>query len=151
MMQVLYGPAPARRSGRAARGARWPARDRARRAQEWRTAPFFADRDVEASPRKGAEAAAAVLPSAVPRGDPGFRFYQRQRRLNWPGCAVVGLYCLALVFYVYVRVTRTLGLGRFTGYGVFVLLVRARRPAPAAGGAAHPPGGAAAGWQRQAW
>jgi len=34
---------------------------------------------------------------------------------------------------------------------VFVLLVRARWPAPAAGGAAHPPGSAAAGWQRQAW
>ncbi len=153
--QELCGRAFARRGGRAARGARRPPHDRAGRAQEWRTAPFFADRDVEASPRKGAEAAAAVLPSAVPRGDPGFRFYQRQRRLNWPGCAVVALYCLALVFYVYVRVTRTLSLGRFTGYGVFVLLVRARGPAPGARGAGLGPGtrhsGAAAGWQRQAW
>ena len=68
-----------------------------------------------------------MLPSAVAPGDPNFRFYQRQRRVNWAGCGVVALFCLALVFYVYVRVTRTLGLGRFTGYGVFVLLVRARR------------------------
>lgn len=68
-----------------------------------------------------------MRPSAVAPGDPNFRFYQRQRRVNWAGCGVVALFCLALVFYVYVRVTRTLGLGRFTGYGVFVLLVRARR------------------------
>ena len=95
------------------------------RAQEWRAPPFFADRDVEASPRKGA--GPAVLPSAVAPGDAGFRFYRRQRCPNWPGCGVVALFCLALVFYVYVRVTRTLfGLGRFTGYGIFVLLVRAR-------------------------
>ena len=94
--------------------------------QEWRAPPFFTDRDVEGSPRKGG--GAAVLPSTVARGDAGFRFYQRQRRINWAGSAVVALFCLALVFYVYVRVTRTLfGLGRFTGYGIFVLLVRARR------------------------
>ena len=96
------------------------------RTQEWRAPPFYTDRDVEGSPRKGG--GAAVLPSTVARGDASFRFYRRQRRINWAGSAVVALFCLALVFYVYVRVTRTLfGLGRFTGYGIFVLLVRARR------------------------
>ena len=96
------------------------------RAQEWRAPPFYTDRDVEGSPRKGG--GAAVLPSTVARGDASFRFYRHQRRVNWAGSAVVALFCLALVFYVYVRVTRTLfGLGRFTGYGIFVLLVRARR------------------------
>lgn len=33
------------------------------------------------------------------------------------------IYCLAFCFYLYVRVTHTLDLGRFLPYGIFVLIV----------------------------
>jgi len=33
------------------------------------------------------------------------------------------IYCVALVFYLWVRITKTLDLGRYLPYGIFVLIV----------------------------
>ena len=33
------------------------------------------------------------------------------------------VYCIALVFYLWVRITKTLDLGRYLPYGIFVLIV----------------------------
>ena len=47
-----------------------------------------------------------VLPSQIPEGY-NFRKYQRQTKKNWGGIAAVAFYCLALVLYFFVRVTKT--------------------------------------------
>jgi hypothetical protein len=39
------------------------------------------------------------------------------------GSAVMLIYCIALVFYLWVRITKTLDLGRYLPYGIFVLIV----------------------------
>jgi endoglucanase len=36
---------------------------------------------------------------------------------------VMVIYCFSLIFYLYVRVAKTLDLGRFLAYGIFVLVV----------------------------
>ncbi len=43
--------------------------------------------------------------------------------MNWVGSAVMLVYCIALVFYLWVRITKTLDLGRYLPYGIFVLIV----------------------------
>ena len=86
-------------------------------AQVFMAEPFNAEVDrLEATGRKGAsamQAPAAVLPSSVPKeGQPGFRRYVQLRRINWTGSTIMAIYLLALCFYMYVRVTKTLDLGK---------------------------------------
>ncbi len=51
------------------------------------------------------------------------RRYRQQTRINWVGSGVMLIYCIALVFYLWVRITKTLDLGRYLPYGIFVLIV----------------------------
>ena len=63
-----------------------------------------------------------ACPTRIPRGHT-FKFYTRLTRPNWYGIAAVAVYCVALLFYLYVRMAHTLDLGRYLPYGVFVFLV----------------------------
>ena len=65
-----------------------------------------------------------VLPSSLPKeGDPRFRHYVRQSRWSWSGLAIMVVYALAFLFYMWVRVTKTLDLGRYLPYGILVLII----------------------------
>jgi hypothetical protein len=89
-------------------------------AQVFMAEPFNAEVDrLEATGRggkggaSGMQAPGAVLPSSVPReGAPGFRRYTQLRRINWGGSIIMAIYFAALCFYMYVRVAKTLDLGR---------------------------------------
>jgi len=63
-----------------------------------------------------------VLPSQIPEGY-NFRKYDRKTKKNWGGIAAVTFYCLSLVLYFFVRVTKTMDLGRYMFYGVVVFLI----------------------------
>ena len=47
--------------------------------------------------------------------DPNFKFYDKKWKVNWYGSGIVMLYCIALVFYLYIRITKTMGLGGYIG------------------------------------
>ena len=65
-----------------------------------------------------------MLPSSLPKeGSPGFVPYKQQCARTWPGSVVMAIYVVCFLFYMWVRVTKTLDLGRYLGYGVFVLIV----------------------------
>ncbi|DBB00628.1 TPA: hypothetical protein ACH3X3_002312 [Trebouxia sp. C0006] len=49
--------------------------------------------------------------------------YKRQRTVNWMGMAVFCFYICALGFYLWIRIAKTLDLGQYLGYGIFVLCV----------------------------
>lgn len=73
-------------------------------------------------------ATAAPAPAANPPPPPPaalgpapFKAYKRAVRLSPAGCAVYAAYLAALAFYLWVRITKTLGLGRYTAYGAVVL------------------------------
>ena len=66
-----------------------------------------------------------VLPSEIPEGY-SFRKYDRKTKKNWGGIAAVTFYCLSLVLYFFVRVTKTMDLGRYMFYGVVVFLIEVR-------------------------
>ena len=40
--------------------------------------------------------------------------YRKRIKVNWLGCIVMFIYLVALIFYIWVRVTKTLGLGKYT-------------------------------------
>ena len=63
-----------------------------------------------------------VLPSEIPEGY-NFRKYDRKTKKNWGGIAAVTFYCLSLVLYFFVRVTKTMDLGRYMAYGVIVFFI----------------------------
>ena len=63
-----------------------------------------------------------VLPSAIPEGYT-FHKYDRKTKKNWGGIAVVSFYSLALIVYFFVRVTKTMDLGRYLPYGVIVFII----------------------------
>ena len=44
-------------------------------------------------------------------------------QVNWMGMSVFIFYVCALVFYLWIRITKTLDLGEYLGYGIFVLCV----------------------------
>ena len=46
--------------------------------------------------------------SAIP-----FKHYRKKRKINWQGSAVVFLYCVALCFYLFIRITKTMSLGGY--------------------------------------
>jgi endoglucanase len=54
---------------------------------------------------------------------PEFQPYQRLTKANIMGCAVFFMYILALGFYLWVRITKTLDLGPYLSYGIIVLIV----------------------------
>lgn len=66
-----------------------------------------------------------VLPSQIPEGY-SFRKYERRTKKNWGGIAAVAFYCLSLVLYFFVRVTKTMDLGRYMFYGVVVFFIEVR-------------------------
>jgi hypothetical protein len=71
-----------------------------------------------------ASSAAAAAPASLPPaalGPPPFKPYKRAVRPSVAGCAVYILYLAAFAFYLWVRITKTLGLGRYTAYGAVVL------------------------------
>ena len=51
------------------------------------------------------------------------RRYKQQTRINIWGSMLVVFYTLAFAFYMWVRITKTLDLGQYLGYGIFVLIV----------------------------
>jgi len=51
------------------------------------------------------------------------RWYKQQTRWNIWGSLVVLFYTLAFIFYMWVRIMKTLDLGQYLGYGIFVLVV----------------------------
>lgn len=66
-----------------------------------------------------------VLPSQIPEGY-NFRKYDRKTKKNWGGIAAVAFYCLSLILYFFVRVTKTMDLGRYMFYGVVVFFIEVR-------------------------
>lgn len=69
------------------------------------------------------EQAGTAEPDAPPGPWPQQPF-RRGWRFNWPGVGIMVLYCLAFVFYLYIRIRYTLDLGAYVW--------RAPRPAPRA-------------------
>ena len=45
------------------------------------------------------------------------------RQINWVGCAIFAFFVIALGFYLWVRITKTLDLGAYLAYGIYVLVV----------------------------
>lgn len=54
---------------------------------------------------------------------PEFQPYRRITKVNFLGCLVFFTYLLALGFYMWVRITKTLDLGPYLSYGIIVLIV----------------------------
>lgn len=48
-------------------------------------------------------------------------------QVNKRGCITMGIWVVCLIFYFYVRITKTMDLGRYLAYGIFVLIVEVRR------------------------
>jgi endoglucanase len=44
-------------------------------------------------------------------------------QVNWMGMSVFTFYICALGFYLWIRIAKTLDLGQYLGYGIFVLCV----------------------------
>ena len=52
--------------------------------------------------------------SAVPAEQQAAKKYHKRIKVNWWGCTCVLIYIAALIFYIWVRTTKTLGLGKYT-------------------------------------
>ena len=50
----------------------------------------------------------AAMASGLP-----YKAYRRQTKVNWYGSSVFFLYVVALFFYLFIRITKTLGLGQY--------------------------------------
>ena len=50
----------------------------------------------------------AAMASGLP-----YKYFKRQTRVNWYGSSVFFLYIVALCFYMFIRVTKTMGLGQY--------------------------------------
>jgi hypothetical protein len=44
-------------------------------------------------------------------------------QINWRGCFTMAFWVISLVFYFYVRIAKTMDLGKYLAYGIFVLVV----------------------------
>lgn len=95
--------------------------------QEYVAHPYNADVELGEEVRAmfAPVPADTVLPSQIPEGY-NFRKYDRKTKKNWGGIAAVSFYCLALVLYFFVRVTKTMDLGRYMFYGVVVFFIEVR-------------------------
>ena len=47
-------------------------------------------------------------------------------QVNWVGSAIFTFFVLAFGFYLWVRITKTMDLGQYLAYGIYVLVVEAR-------------------------
>ena len=47
-------------------------------------------------------------------------------QINWIGSAIFTFFVLAFGFYLWVRITKTMDLGKYLAYGIFVLVVEVR-------------------------
>ena len=47
-------------------------------------------------------------------------------QINWVGSAIFTFFVLAFGFYLWVRITKTMDLGKYLAYGIFVLVVEVR-------------------------
>ena len=52
-----------------------------------------------------------------------FQRYIRHTEINWLGCIVFFLYLCSFIFYLWIRISKTLNLGPYVAYGWYVLLV----------------------------
>ena len=43
--------------------------------------------------------------------------FRRGWRFNWPGVVLMAIYCLAFIFYLYIRIRYTLDLGSYVWCG----------------------------------
>ncbi|KAK9804363.1 hypothetical protein WJX72_009368 [[Myrmecia] bisecta] len=83
--------------------------------------------DVENMARNPVFGAAAV--ERGPEGEdaadrPKFeKKFKRQTKINWRGCFMVFIFLVTLCFYLWVRITKTLDLGKYLPYGIFILVV----------------------------
>ena len=44
-------------------------------------------------------------------------------QINKMGCFVMVAWVLAFIFYMYIRITKTMDLGQYLAYGIYVLVV----------------------------
>lgn len=42
-----------------------------------------------------------------------FKHYDKKWKVNWFGTSIFVLYCCALVFYLFIRITKTMNLGSY--------------------------------------
>jgi len=93
-------------------------------SQEYVAHPYNADVELGEEIRAmfAPVPADTVLPSQIPEGY-NFRKYDRKTKKNWGGIAAVTFYCLSLILYFFVRVTKTMDLGRYMFYGVVVFFI----------------------------
>ena len=100
---------------------------KSKQKQEYVAHPYNADVELGEEIRAmfAPVPADTVLPSQIPEGY-NFRKYDRKTKKNWGGIACVTFYCLALVLYFFVRVTKTMDLGRYMFYGVVVFFIEVR-------------------------
>lgn len=78
--------------------------------------PFDAAASNVEAPASGQSPASTSTSTAVADAltPPPFKPYQRQTRINWAGSAAFLFYLGALAFYLWVRITKTLDLGKYT-------------------------------------
>jgi len=77
-------------------------------------APASSPSDVGQPPSTPAPAAPLSTAAADALTPPPFKPYARQTRINWAGSAAFVFYLGALAFYLWVRITKTLDLGKYT-------------------------------------
>ena len=80
------------------------------------------DEDIEYVPAPYTADAPEWVP---PEGEPAWpaKKFKRGWRLDRGGVAIMCLYVIALIFYLYVRIAHTLDLGSYVWYGILVLFV----------------------------
>jgi hypothetical protein len=50
-------------------------------------------------------------------------FISHAMQINKSGCLVMICWVLAFIFYMYIRITKTMDLGQYLAYGIYVLVV----------------------------
>lgn len=51
------------------------------------------------------------------------KMFKRRVKINKQGCAIMAFFLVSFVFYMYIRITKTMDLGRYLAYGIYVLIV----------------------------
>jgi cellulose synthase/poly-beta-1,6-N-acetylglucosamine synthase-like glycosyltransferase len=51
------------------------------------------------------------------------KMFKRRVTINKVGCSIMAFWFVAFIFYMYVRITKTMDLGPYLAYGIFVLVV----------------------------
>lgn len=71
-------------------------------------------------PQEGQSIYPKEADAAIAGGVP-YKKFHRKRKANWYGCFCFAAYIVALCVYMYIRASKTLGLGGYLGYGLYVL------------------------------